>query len=181
MRQRIKNLFFQRKVDRIVKEAVEENKHIHHIMPTARTLNTKKCPRCKQTKLKQDFAKNRTRRDGLQDECRECQKEFQRQRKNKEKVEFIPSTKEFYWWHIITTPRCMLYEINGEKFTIIDVFRYEYLSKQYWKDLVNDKINHMIRWQNKNKAWKKDEDLFYRLKNRCQKQNDINYEKSLFN
>jgi hypothetical protein len=75
----------------------------------------------------------------------------------------------------------MLYEINGEKFTIIDVFRYEYLSKSFWKDLVNDKINHMIRWQNKNKAWKKDEDLFYRLKNRCQKQNDINYEKRLFN
>ena len=36
--------------------------------------------------------------------------------------------------------------------------------------MVRDKITHMIRWQNKNNAWKQDEDLYYRLKNRCLKQ-----------
>ena len=36
--------------------------------------------------------------------------------------------------------------------------------------MVRDKIEHMIRWQNRNNAWKKDEELYYRLRQRCQKQ-----------
>jgi hypothetical protein len=62
------------------------------------------------------------------------------------------------------------YERNWEEYLIIDRIRLWDLCKVYWKEMVRDKITHMIRYQNRNELWKKDEDLYYRLRNRCQKQ-----------
>lgn len=164
MFQRIKNFFYQRKVDKVVKQAVKETK-FENIEPA---LKTKRCPRCWIVKAQSDFYRNRSKHDWLQTECKDCRLEMSR--KKQETPQFIPYRKEFYWWWLNVMGNSIRYERNGSEFIIIDRIRYQNLCKQYWKDMVRDKISHMIRYQNKNNLWKKDEDLYYRLRNRCQKQ-----------
>ena len=36
----------------------------------------KRCSTCKKNKPESDYQKNRARKDGLHDKCRECQKEY---------------------------------------------------------------------------------------------------------
>lgn len=163
MFQRIKNFFYQRKIDKAVKQAVEETKTEKFNAPTS---NMKRCACCKQVKLKSDFWKNRTRSDWLQSECKDCLSIMQRRKK----PILLPNRIEFYWWYLVTTPRYIWYEINWTTYIIIDVFRFNQMCRKFWKDMVRDKIEHMIRWQNRNNAWKKDEELYYRLRQRCQKQ-----------
>jgi len=38
------------------------------------TIQTKRCPKCKNTKLRSEFNKNRSNKNGLQDYCKSCQK-----------------------------------------------------------------------------------------------------------
>lgn len=164
MFQRIKNFFYQRKIDKAVKQAVKETKREN----IESALKTKRCPRCWIVKLQSDFYKNRTKHDWLQSECKDCRTEMSR--KKQETPQFIPYRKEFYGWWLNVMGNSIRYERNGSEFIIIDRIRYQNLCKQFWKEMVRDKISHMIRYQNKNNLWNKDEDLYYRLRNRCQKQ-----------
>lgn len=51
-------------------------------------LKKKRCYKCREVKLKKDFATNNSRPDGLNSQCRNCQKEYRRQHylRNKEKI-----------------------------------------------------------------------------------------------
>ena len=171
MLQRIKNFFYQRKVDKLVKQAVKETK-FENIEPA---LKTKRCPRCWIVKAQSDFYRNRSKHDWLQTECKDCRLEMSR--KKQETPHFIPYRKEFYWWWLNVMGNSIRYERNWEEFIIIDRIRYQNLCKQFSKEMVRDKISHMIRYQNKNNLWNKDEDLYYRLKNRCKKQQIQDQEK----
>lgn len=172
MFQRIKNFFYQKKIDKAVKQAVNETKQKINI---GSELKTKRCPRCWIVKLQSDFYKNRSKHDWLQTECKDCRTEMSR--KKQETPQFIPYRKEFYGWWLNVMGNSIRYERNWNEFIIIDRIRYQNLVKQFWKDMVRDKITHMIRYQNKNNLWKKDEDLYYRLRNRCQKQQIQDQEK----
>ena len=168
MFQRIKNFFYQRKINKSVSEAIKETVKEKKQPSMTPDLLTKRCPRCWIVKLKSDFYKNRTKHDWLQSECKDCRLEMSK--KQQSTVQFIPYKKEFYGGWLNVTWNSIRYVRNWTEFIIIDRIRYNNLCEQFWKEMVRDKITHMIRWQNKNNAWKQDEDLYYRLKNRCQKQ-----------
>lgn len=167
MFERIKNFFYQRKIDKAVKKAVDEVNATKTLQPEP-ALKTKRCPRCGVVKLHSDFYKNRTKPDGLQTECKDCRAEISK--KKQQRPVFTPYRKEFYGWYLNVSLASIKYERNWEEYLIIDRIRLWDLCKVYWKEMVRDKITHMIRYQNRNELWKKDEDLYYRLKNRCQKQ-----------
>ena len=165
MFQRIKNFFYQKKIDKAVEKAVKETKQEISMQPP---FNMKRCPRCWIVKLKTDFYKNRTKHDGLQSECKDCRAEISKKKVTEH--QFISYRKEFYWWYLSVSSNSIKYERNWVEYIIIDRIRFNNLCEKFWKEMVRDKITHMIRWQNKNNAWKQDEDLFYRLKNWCVKQ-----------
>jgi len=159
MFERIKNLFFQRKVNKIVEEAIKDQQQEIH---------KKWCPYCKQLKPVTEFNKNRTKNDWLQSQCKECHK-WMREKKGK-KYKFTPSRKEFYGWYINTSERYITYERNGGVYVIVDSFRYSYLVGEFGEDLVKTKITQMIKYNNRNNLWNADQDLYYKLRNRCQKE-----------
>ncbi len=42
-------------------------------------METKTCTRCGQEKSTMDFTRNKSRKDGLQSQCRECRKQLRRE------------------------------------------------------------------------------------------------------
>ena len=166
----------RRKIDKAVVDTLKEQNQQLKARVNILENNTpkKRCPKCKQWKLTTDFRKNKSKPDGLQTECKDCQSLMN---KNKVKNGFKPEHKEFYGGYLNVTERFIGYEINNEKYTIIDVFRFNYLCKVYWKDMVRGKIMNLIKWLNKNKLRNHEEDYFYRLRAWLNKQQLIDNEK----
>ena len=58
----------------------------------------KKCSNCKKYKFKWKYNKNRTKRDGLQHQCRPCQHEYHnKQWYPKNKKDRLKSVKKYKW------------------------------------------------------------------------------------
>jgi hypothetical protein len=55
----------------------------------------KKCSRCKQVKQLGEFGKNSARKDGLQNSCRECQRNYTRNHYRKNKQYYKDKAKQY--------------------------------------------------------------------------------------
>lgn len=176
MFERIKSFFMRRKIDKAVVESLkEQNQSLKNRIDILENNTPKKrCPKCKQYKLYSDFNKNKTKKDGLQTECKDCHR-LMLKRNNPNR--FTPDRKEFYGWYLITSERYISYEINNTVYTIIDIFRFNYLCNHYWKDMVRGKVMQLIKWLNKNNMRHTDEDYFYRLRAWLNKQQIMDNEK----
>lgn len=139
------------------------------------------CPYCKEWKPITDFNKNKSKKDGLQTCCKTCHRWMKKPQKKLEEYKFTPSTKEFYGWYIVTSERYIVYQIKWVDFPIIDAFRFDVLVNQFGKELVYQKITQMIKYNNKNNLRKENEDLYYKLKARCQKEHILQVEKQQMN
>jgi len=95
MFERIKSFFMRRKIDKAVVETLkEQNQSLKNRIDILENNTPKKrCPKCKQYKLYSDFNKNKTKKDGLQTECKDCHR-LMLKRNNPNR--FTPDRKEFY-------------------------------------------------------------------------------------
>jgi hypothetical protein len=64
----------------------------HYVMTTE---STKYCWKCKQSKPLDDFGRNRSKSDGLQSECKECVREYNRRYNKKNKEVLLIKMKEY--------------------------------------------------------------------------------------
>lgn len=185
MFERIKKLFMRKWISKVVVDTLrEQNSRLKERVAELEQAQEKKfCPYCKEWKPITEFNKNRSKKDGLQTCCRICHRwmNSKRPQKKLEEYKFTPSTKEFLWWYIVISERYIVYQIKWVDFPIIDAFRYDILVDQFWKELVRNKITWMIKYNNKNNLWKENEDLYYKLKARCQKEHILQVEKQQMN
>lgn len=171
------------KINKVVVDSLKEqnNQLKEKINLLEQNIEKKFCPYCKEWKPITDFNKNRSKKDGLQSCCRVCHKKMTSRQPKREEHKFTPSRKEFYGWFVVVTERFIAYEIHGTNYAIIDSFRYAVLCDKFWKELVDQKITQMIKYYNKNNLWKQNEDLYYKLKARCQKECILQSEKQQLN
>ena len=59
----------------------------------------KKCNKCGRELSEENFAKDKTKKDGLRTVCKECTAETQKQYREKHKEELAQSTKEYAQAH----------------------------------------------------------------------------------
>lgn len=185
MFERIKRLFMKKWISKVVVDTLrEQNSRLKERVAELENATEKKfCPYCKTWKPITEFNKNRSKKDGLQSCCRSCHKTMTSKmpKQELENYKFTPSRNEFVWWYINVSERYITYEIHEKQYPIIDSFRFHYLSEKYGEELVKQKISQMIKYFNKNNLWKEDEDLYYKLKARCQKEQILQNEKQQLN
>lgn len=58
----------------------------HGLMKEPEIIRTKKCPKCGRELPTTEFYTNRHNKDGLQDKCKDCQREYQRKKAKKKKI-----------------------------------------------------------------------------------------------
>lgn len=183
MFERIKRIFMKKWISKVVVDTLrEQNSRLKERVAELESQQEQKfCPYCKQRKLTTEFNKNRSKKDGLQSCCRSCHRMMNSKKPKIEDHKFTPSRNEFYGWIVVVSERFITYEIHWKNYVMIDSFRYDVLCEKYWKDLVKQKIEQMIKYYNKNNLWKDWEDLYYKLKARCQKEQILQSEKQQLN
>ena len=76
----------------------KDGRTANQIKRKRKKLNDKKCSSCKKYKFKWKYNKNRTKRDGLQHQCRPCQHEYHnKQWYPKNKKDRLKSVKKYKW------------------------------------------------------------------------------------
>ena len=185
MFERIKKLFMRKWINKVVVDTLrEQNSRLKERVAQLEEAQEKKfCTYCKEWKPITAFNKNRSKKDGLQSCCKACHKTMMSKmpKSEMENYKFTPSKNEFVGWYVNVSERYITYEIHDKKYPIIDSFRFHYLSEKYGEELVKQKISQMIKYYNKNNLWKDDEDLYYKLKARCQKEQILQSEKQQLN
>ena len=58
--------------------------------------HSKVCSRCKEEKPLEAFSKNRSRKDGLQRECKVCRKQYNKQYRQKNREKILEYNKQYY-------------------------------------------------------------------------------------
>ena len=185
MFERIKKLFMRKWISKVVVDTLrEQNSRLKERVAQLEEAQEKKfCTYCKEWKPITEFNKNRSKKDWLQSCCKVCHKTMTSKmpKQEMENYKFTPARNEFVGGYVVVSERYITYEIHGKTYPIIDSFRFHYLSEKYSEELVKQKITQMIKYYNKNDLWKSDEDLYYKLKARCQKEQILQSEKQQLN
>lgn len=185
MFERIKKLFMRKWISKVVVDTLrEQNSRLKERVAELEQAQEKKfCPYCKERKPITEFNKNKSKKDGLQTCCRSCHRTMTSKmpKQEMENYKFTPSRNEFVWWYVNVSERYITYEIHDKKYPIIDSFRFHYLSEKFGEELVKQKIEQMIKYFNKNNLRKDEEDLYYKLKARCTKEQILQNEKQQLN
>jgi len=185
MFERIKRLFMRKWINKVVVDTLREqnNRLKERVAELEQATEKKICSHCKERKPITEFNKNCSKRDWLQSQCKECHKAMMSRTPKKELQEckFTPFEKEYYGGRVVVSERYFTYEVNGIVYVLIDSFRFHYLSEKFGEELVKQKIEQMIKYNNKNHLWKSNYDYYYRLKARCQKEQILQDEKQQLN
>jgi len=172
-------------INKVVVDTLREqnNRLKERVAELEQATEKKICSHCKERKPITEFNKNCSKRDWLQSQCKECHKAMMSRTPKKELQEckFTPFEKEYYGGRVVVSERYFTYEVNGIVYVLIDSFRFHYLSEKFGEELVKQKIEQMIKYNNKNHLWKSNYDYYYRLKARCQKEQILQDEKQQLN
>jgi len=87
-------------------------------------MNTKVCSKCGESKPRSEFSKNRRKKDGLQDQCKGCDKQY-RQENREHRLEYLKQ------WHQENRERALEYKKQYYKENRARALGY---SKQYYRE-----------------------------------------------